>query len=122
MKHCRAPHSPFDGAWLEPGWLTPHSIADNPTQLSKATHMFLLQCSFYTRVLGMKQLPRPPFPFDGAWLEAGGLTLHLIADDPTIPRKEARKHWKACFYPGALPCCVASTCPIANDPTIPESP
>lgn len=48
---------------------------------------------FYTRVLGMKQLPRPPFPFGGAWLQGGGLTLHLIHDDPTIPRK-ADHTWK----------------------------
>ena len=48
----------------------------------------------------MEMLARPPFPFDGAWLQAGGLTLHLIADDPTIPRKEDRKHWKVLFtYP-----------------------
>lgn len=57
----------------------------------------MCQCSFYTQVLGMEKLPRPPFPFDGAWLQAGGLTLHLIADDPTIPRKEERKHWKVPF-------------------------
>ncbi len=42
----------------------------------------------------MEKLPRPPFPFDGAWLQAGGMTLHLIADDPTIPRREDRRHWK----------------------------
>ena len=69
----------------------------------------------------MKQLPRPPFPFSGAWLEAGGLTLHLIADDPTIPRKEARKHWKACSYSGALSCCLASASLITDDPAIPGS-
>ena len=59
----------------------------------------MLWCSFYTEVLGMEKLPRPPFPFDGAWLQAGGMTLHLIADDPTIPRKEARRHWKVCCCP-----------------------
>ncbi len=56
-------------------------------------------CSFYTQVLGMEKLPRPPFPFDGAWLQAGGLTLHLIEDDPTIPRKEDRKQWKVLLLP-----------------------
>lgn len=42
-------------------------------------------CSFYVRVLGFERQPRPPFPFGGAWLTGGGLTLHLIDDDPTIP-------------------------------------
>ena len=41
--------------------------------------------SFYVRVLGFQRQPRPPFPFGGAWLTGGGLTLHLIDDDPTIP-------------------------------------
>lgn len=51
-------------------------------------------CRFYTRVLGMKRLARPPFPFSGAWLEGGGMILHLIDDDPTIPRKKDARDWK----------------------------
>jgi hypothetical protein len=31
-------------------------------------------------------MPRPPFPFAGAWVRAGDLTLHLIAADPTAPQ------------------------------------
>lgn len=49
---------------------------------------------FYTRVLGMKKLARPPFPFNGSWLEGGGIVLHLIDDDPTIPRKLDGRTWK----------------------------
>ncbi|KAK9840660.1 hypothetical protein WJX81_007833 [Elliptochloris bilobata] len=41
--------------------------------------------NFYVRVLGFQRQPRPPFPFGGEWLTGGGLTLHLIDDDPTIP-------------------------------------
>lgn len=44
----------------------------------------------------MRQLARPPFPFSGAWLQGGGLMLHLIEDDPTIPWK-SEYTWKVCW-------------------------
>ena len=39
---------------------------------------------FYRDVLGMQPLPRPAFPFGGAWLDAGaGRQVHLIeAESP----------------------------------------
>lgn len=49
---------------------------------------------FYIKVLGFQKLPRPDFPFGGAWLAAGGLFLHLIEADPTVPVKI--KEWKVC--------------------------
>ena len=34
---------------------------------------------FYSGVLGLKEIPRPPFPFAGAWYElADGRQFHLI--------------------------------------------
>ena len=37
---------------------------------------------FYGGVLGLKEIPRPPFPFDGAWYElADGRQFHLIVHD-----------------------------------------
>ena len=37
---------------------------------------------FYRDVLGMAELPRPDFPFGGAWLDAGaGRQIHLIEAD-----------------------------------------
>jgi len=40
---------------------------------------------FYAGVLGLVELPRPPFPFDGAWFAVGDRVLHLVvADDPTF--------------------------------------
>src|SRR5262245_19217417 len=33
---------------------------------------------FYTEVLGLEVLPRPDFPFKGAWLRAGNQEIHLI--------------------------------------------
>eukprot|EP00891_Asterochloris_glomerata_P008565 jgi/Astpho2/8565/fgenesh1_pg.00125_%23_55_t len=50
---------------------------------------------FYVEVLQFCQLARPDFPFDGTWLEAGGLTLHLIAADPTVPL--ATTDWREQF-------------------------
>ena len=33
---------------------------------------------FYVKVLGFKQLMRPKFPFQGAWLELDNLHMHII--------------------------------------------
>ncbi|DBB01621.1 hypothetical protein WJX77_007932 [Trebouxia sp. C0004] len=51
--------------------------AADPTALS----------DFYTRVLGFSSIDRPDFPFDGAWLEGAGLLLHIIQQDPSVPRR-----------------------------------
>jgi glyoxylase I family protein len=34
--------------------------------------------AFYGEVLGLEEIPRPDFPFEGAWYRAGGNELHLI--------------------------------------------
>ena len=40
---------------------------------------------FYGGVLGLVEIARPPFSFDGAWYRAGDRDLHLIvARDPTF--------------------------------------
>jgi catechol 2,3-dioxygenase-like lactoylglutathione lyase family enzyme len=52
--------------------------------------------SFYTDLLGFEPLPRPPFPFGGAWLglRVGGgsappeLTLHIIERDPEFEERQ----------------------------------
>lgn len=51
--------------------------------------------NFYTRVLSFKSIERPDFPFDGAWLEGAGLLLHIIQDDPSVPK--AINSWKDQF-------------------------
>lgn len=41
---------------------------------------------FYVEVLGLEERgDRPAFPFDGAWLDAGGQQIHLIAGN--VPDK-----------------------------------
>ena len=35
---------------------------------------------FYREVLGLVEIPRPAFPFPGAWFKLGDRELHLIGD------------------------------------------
>ena len=37
---------------------------------------------FYGEVLGLVELPRPPFDFQGAWYRIGDRQLHLIVHPP----------------------------------------
>ena len=41
-------------------------------------------CRFYREVLGFRELYRPDLPFGGAFLEAGGFTLHIAEEDPSV--------------------------------------
>lgn len=50
---------------------------------------------FYTRVLGFKSIKRPNLPFEGSWLEGAGLLVHIIAEDPSVPKKI--HNWKVIF-------------------------
>jgi len=46
---------------------------------------------FYCDILGLKQLDRPDFPYDGAWLDLGLQQLHLLElpnPDPTTGRPD----------------------------------
>lgn len=40
---------------------------------------------FFLEVLGLEELPRPDFPFPGAWLRAGGQEVHLIQVEGFAP-------------------------------------
>jgi glyoxylase I family protein len=42
---------------------------------------------FYSEVLGLKELPRPPVTFPGAWYEVGDRTLHLIVGERSTFRE-----------------------------------
>ena len=42
---------------------------------------------FYADVLGLEELPRPAFDFDGAWFRAGPQQIHLIV----MPAAEAAR-------------------------------
>jgi catechol 2,3-dioxygenase-like lactoylglutathione lyase family enzyme len=52
-----------------------HHVALTVTDLARARH-------FYGEVLGLHELPRPPFDFPGAWYQLGDRQLHLIVHAP----------------------------------------
>ena len=46
--------------------------------------------AFYSDVLGLPALPRPPFAIGGAWFALGPDEIHLVVNsDGTFPRKSA---------------------------------
>jgi catechol 2,3-dioxygenase-like lactoylglutathione lyase family enzyme len=53
-----------------------HHIALSVTDMDRATW-------FYSEVLGLEKIERPPFDFGGAWYQLGEHTLHLIVHPPT---------------------------------------
>ncbi|HKE82578.1 MAG TPA: VOC family protein [Vicinamibacterales bacterium] len=54
-----------------------HHVAVCVTDLARAK-------AFYGGVLGLTELPRPPFDFGGAWYQLGDRQLHLIVHPPTL--------------------------------------
>ena len=55
--------------------LAVHHVAVNVSRVDEAV-------TFYTDVLGLRlRTDRPDFGFDGAWLDAGGQQVHLVAAD-----------------------------------------
>lgn len=50
---------------------------------------------FYTRVLSFNSIDRPDFPFEGSWLEGAGLLLHIIQEDPSVPKQI--NDWKVSY-------------------------
>lgn len=57
---------------------TLHHVAISVSDLARAKE-------FYSNVLGLEEIPRPNFPFDGAWYRVGNQEVHLIVSrDPTF--------------------------------------
>jgi catechol 2,3-dioxygenase-like lactoylglutathione lyase family enzyme len=57
---------------------TLHHVAVSVSNLARAKE-------FYEGVLGLEEIPRPAFPFDGAWYRVGNQEVHLIVSrDPTF--------------------------------------
>ena len=63
---------------------TVHHVAITVTDIDKARH-------FYGEVLGLPEIPRPAFPFPGAWYEIGGRQVHLIVHDGTKTLRGTRE-------------------------------
>jgi glyoxylase I family protein len=43
---------------------------------------------FYSEILGLKEIDRPPFDFPGAWYQVGDRQLHLIVHDNSTFRAD----------------------------------
>ena len=58
---------------------TLHHVSVAVTELGRARQ-------FYGDILGLPEIPRPPFDFSGAWYRVGDRQLHLIVhpDTPTV--------------------------------------
>jgi glyoxylase I family protein len=57
---------------------TLHHVAISVSDLARAKE-------FYGNVLGLQEIDRPAFPFDGAWYRVGNQEVHLIVSrDPTL--------------------------------------
>src|SRR5687767_14332782 len=57
---------------------TLHHVAISVSDLARAK-------AFYAHVLGLEEIPRPAFPFAGAWYRVGQQEVHLIVSrDPTL--------------------------------------
>jgi glyoxylase I family protein len=58
-----------------------HHVAISVSDLARAKH-------FYGEVLGLEEIARPNFPFDGAWYRVADREVHLIASrDPSFRTK-----------------------------------
>ena len=60
-----------------------HHIGICVTDLVRAKH-------FYGDILGLPELPRPPFDFGGAWDKVGNREIHLIVHPPTLTMRRTR--------------------------------
>ena len=62
---------------MREGWIhSLHHVSLVVTDLARAK-------AFYGDVLGLRELPRPAFPFAGAWYAVGDLQLHLTVHAPS---------------------------------------
>lgn len=65
---------------------TPMAQTTTPIHVRQLDHVTLIvkdlkrSRDFYVGVLGMQQVPRPGFSFDGLWFQAGATQIHLILE------------------------------------------
>ena len=61
-----------------------HHVAVCVTDMQRARR-------FYGEVLGLTEIARPDFPFDGAWYDIGGRQIHLIVHPPTLTMRRTSR-------------------------------
>jgi lactoylglutathione lyase len=70
-----------------------------PIQLRELNHVMIRvtdlerSVAFYRDVLELRPLPRPAFPFPGAWFALGQQELHLVADPAPPPGTRGHHHF-----------------------------
>ena len=63
-----------------------HSMMSSPLQVRHIDHITLVvrdveaSRRFYVGLLGMQEVARPAFSFEGAWFQAGATLIHLIRE------------------------------------------
>lgn len=70
------------------------------TELGRIQHVTLCIAdeaqsrAFYTQVLGLREVERPPMPMAGLWLQVGETQIHLMAppDPAELPRPRRLDH------------------------------
>ncbi len=68
-----------------------HHVAVNVSDVKAAKH-------FYGTVLGLQELERPNFDFDGAWYQIGQQQLHLIHDQTMKPKETTAINTRAAHF------------------------
>ena len=62
------------------------TVSASPVQVKQIDHITIVvrdveaSRQFYVGLLGMQEVPRPAFSFDGAWFKAGSTLIHLIKE------------------------------------------
>ena len=93
LERPAGPRTGFDRSKLDRADTAPAAELEDMNHFAMEVFDSQLIADFYVKVLGFKQVNRPRFPFDGAWLRGAGVFIHLILADPTVPRKS--DNWKA---------------------------
>lgn len=92
LERPSGPRTGFDRRVLNKAESAPPAELEDMNHFAMEVFDSQLIADFYVKVLGFKQVNRPRFPFDGAWLRGAGVFIHLILADPTVPRKT--DNWK----------------------------
>ena len=92
-------------------------MTDAPLQIQGFDHITLVvkdlerSRHFYVDLLGLNEVPRPNFSFEGLWFQHGAVQIHLIAEHEDsgpagypdgVSRRNTRNHHFAFRVPDAL--------------------
>ena len=79
-----------------------------PLPITKMHHLALavrdtaVSRDFYCRILGFREVERPPFDFPGAWLVGHGMQIHILEKPEFAPSPEEQPNSRGVHYAFAL--------------------